>query len=279
MLRQIRESSGSIVFAGLIISALALRLLGAYLFPSIHHPDEIFQTLEPAHRLWTGWGVVSWEWRDGIRSWLFPGFLFLMMHAELIIPSWDAVLLGIAGVLSILSLSVVVIGFLLGFHYRGLAGGILAGVACAVWPDLVYFAPKTLTEVVAAHVMLVAAYLAHIAVQRPELASSRYFGLVGLVVGTAFCFRFHVSLALLAIAVWACRTDWRSRWVPLVLGAAVPVALLALLDFITWGSPFQSVWKNIWVNLVEGRSHIYGTSPWRRGIGIWKRRSSVGAWR
>ena len=59
--------------AALLVVAWAVRLLPMLLDPSGSRPDEIFQSLEPAHRLLTGWGIVSWEWRDGIRSWLFPG--------------------------------------------------------------------------------------------------------------------------------------------------------------------------------------------------------------
>jgi phosphatidylinositol glycan class B len=51
------------VFVGLL-----LRVGVALQLPRIAHPDEIFQTQEPAHRLAYGYGVVSWEWRDGVRS-------------------------------------------------------------------------------------------------------------------------------------------------------------------------------------------------------------------
>ena len=52
----------------ILLLAFALRLGLAVLVPSIARPDEVFQNLEPAHRLLTGWGVVTWEWQDGIRS-------------------------------------------------------------------------------------------------------------------------------------------------------------------------------------------------------------------
>jgi hypothetical protein len=247
------------VLLGVLLFALSLRLLSAIIFPNIHHPDEIFQTLEPAHKLWTGSGVVSWEWRDGIRSWLFPGLLFLLMHAELLSPSWSWVLLEISAVLSLVSVSVVLVGYLVGFRQGRLAGALVVGSACAVWPDLVYFGPKTLTEAVAAPFMVIAAYLAQTADYRR--AEGGYFGLLGFMLGLCFCLRFHTSPALVIIAAWACRMEWRSRWLPVALGAAAPVLLMGVLDFITWGSPFQSVWKNIWINVVEGRSHIYGTAP------------------
>src|SRR5262245_28034345 len=56
-------------FAAILWSWFALR----------HHgmvwPDEIHQSLEQAHRLAFGYGVVPWEFQLGARSWVFPGVL------------------------------------------------------------------------------------------------------------------------------------------------------------------------------------------------------------
>ncbi|MSP03949.1 MAG: hypothetical protein EXR05_01570 [Acetobacteraceae bacterium] len=38
-------------------------------------PDEVFQYLEPAHRLVHGTGLIAWEYAAGLRSWLLPGVL------------------------------------------------------------------------------------------------------------------------------------------------------------------------------------------------------------
>ena len=40
---------------------------------NIYWPDEIFQTLEPAHQFAFHYGILPWEFREGARSWLFPG--------------------------------------------------------------------------------------------------------------------------------------------------------------------------------------------------------------
>src|SRR5271157_4049627 len=65
----------------LLAIALGLRVGLAIHFPNVFHPDEIFQTLEPAHRLVYGYGVTTWEWREGIRSWVLPAFLAGVMRA------------------------------------------------------------------------------------------------------------------------------------------------------------------------------------------------------
>src|ERR1700694_3675293 len=56
----------------LLAVALLVGLAAIVAFPSLHHPDENFQLFEQAHRIAFGYGVVPWEFRDGIRSPVLP---------------------------------------------------------------------------------------------------------------------------------------------------------------------------------------------------------------
>ncbi|PNF41152.1 hypothetical protein B7P43_G03864 [Cryptotermes secundus] len=38
-------------------------------------PDEYWQTVEVAHRMVFGYGHLTWEWAQGIRSYIYPAFL------------------------------------------------------------------------------------------------------------------------------------------------------------------------------------------------------------
>ena len=60
--------------------AIALRLIPIVVVPSVDWPDEIFQVLEPAHRLAYGYGLVAWEFQLGVRSWLMPGLVAGIME-------------------------------------------------------------------------------------------------------------------------------------------------------------------------------------------------------
>jgi GPI mannosyltransferase 3 len=245
------------------LAAFAARF-GLALGPaSIHRPDEVFQALEPAHRLWSGWGVVSWEWRDGIRSWLFPWFLAgLMTLSGPLGLGPDGYLPLIAATLSLASAGVVVVGIVLGWRHSGLAGAVLCGTLCTFWPDLVYFAPRTLAEVQAGNLLVVAAGLASLAPRAEGRCRAALCLATGALLGLAFCLRFQLAPALLLVALWAGgRKDLRHRWLPLLLGGVVPLIALGMSDALSWGTPFQSVWKNLYVNLVEQRSEAYGISP------------------
>ena len=66
-----------VILAGAFIIRVALALST----DAIPHPDAIFQYLEQAHRIVFGNGIVPWEYRYGIRSWLIPGFIALILKS------------------------------------------------------------------------------------------------------------------------------------------------------------------------------------------------------
>lgn len=45
-----------------LLLMLVLQVEHALQPPSLYHPDAIYQTLEPAHHLYYGYGFLSWEW-------------------------------------------------------------------------------------------------------------------------------------------------------------------------------------------------------------------------
>jgi GPI mannosyltransferase 3 len=74
-----RSGTNGVTFAGvrvhplaaILLLAAAIRLPLAF-WPNFHHPDEIFQYLEPAWRMLGHDSIASWEWRHGMRGWLPP---------------------------------------------------------------------------------------------------------------------------------------------------------------------------------------------------------------
>ncbi len=259
-------------FLGILIIAFSLRLYGFLSYPNIHHPDELFQYLEQAHRLVFGYGIVPWEFRDGTRSWLFPGFLagLMKLSAGLGYSQPEAYGVLIASVLSVLSLSVVLSGFLWAYRVQGIAAAFITATLCSVWFELIYFAPKTLTEVVAAHTLVIAVYLAW-----PGRMTDNQWRLfaAGLLFGLTVSLRVHLSPTLIVAAIYICRLEFRTKWVPLAAGVMLVIFLAGMLDTLTWGYPFYSFVENIRVNIMENRSHLYGIEPWsfylKKWVAIW----------
>ncbi|MFI5087804.1 MAG: hypothetical protein ACHP7I_05370 [Terriglobales bacterium] len=255
-----RAASPAIAILAVLLLALALRVGLALAYPTVDWPDEIFQTTEPAHRLAFGNGVVTWEWRDGVRNWALPGLLAMIMRTT----SWMGAgsfgyLLGITLKLATVALAVVWFGYRWGSRVLGARAGVLVAIICAVWYDLVYYGPKPLNEVLAAHLLVAGLYLGYWAEPRSRPARLLVAGvLLGAVVGL----RLQLAPAVAVALVFICYRLPRRRWTPILASAAVVFAAFGALDAITWGSPFASYVRSLRVNLVQARSMQYGVFPW-----------------
>lgn len=240
--------------------ALALRVGTAIQIPSLAHPDQVFQTMEPAHRLAFGYGVKPWEWRIGARSWVVPAFLALVMRATSWMgPGSSGYLGATAIVMSLLSLSAVWFGFAWGKRASGISAAIIAACACAIWYELIYFAPKTLYEVLGTHLFLPGLYLGIYGEQGSERKRMVW---AGIFCGLAVSLRIQLAPAVLFAVLYICRSNWRARTLFVSAGFLLPMIAFGLVDWFTWSYPFQSFIRYFSVNLLQHRSAIYGTEPW-----------------
>jgi GPI mannosyltransferase 3 len=255
----------TMLLAGLLLLGLILRLVITFAFPSINVPDETYQTIEQALRLTTGVGFVPWEFETGIRSWLLPGLFAGLMEIAKLAGSRPENPTAIYIFMDILSLLPVVCGFLWGLRAFGLAGAVVVGFVNASWPDLIYFAPHTLTEVAAGNVFVSALYVAY--PDRQEVSSGRLFA-AGILFGLTFVLRFHIAPAIAVGVAGVCGLEVRRSWIPMILGALLPLIAGGLLDTLTLGFPLQSIWLNAWVNLYQGKSEEFGVLSWFYLLGV-----------
>jgi len=246
-----------VIVTAILVAALVARMAVIVWLPNSHHPDEIFQSIEQAHRFVFGYGVVPWEFRDGARSPLLPWALSAVIWPVSLVAdgSWPY-LIAIGVVLSLLSLLSVVGAMRIGWRLSPLHG-VFAGVATAVWFELVHFAGKPLTEAVANAFLIFGLSLLPVRDGPPQW---RALVLAGAVLGLAVVFRFHLAPALAVGVIWYARYDFRDRWLPLIYGGLIPVALAGAADWVFWGVPFYSYYTNFTVNVIDGRASIYGTS-------------------
>ncbi|GMM33202.1 putative glycosylphosphatidylinositol-alpha 1,2 mannosyltransferase [Saccharomycopsis crataegensis] len=56
---------------------ILLRLINAFTVNTFFQPDEYFQSLEPAHQFAFGYGDLTWEWIDQLRSFNYPFMFYL----------------------------------------------------------------------------------------------------------------------------------------------------------------------------------------------------------
>ncbi|WP_157667446.1 mannosyltransferase [Comamonas serinivorans] len=241
----------------MLLLALSLRLVAASL-PGFHHPDEVWQYLEPAHHLAFGRWVSAWEFRDGIRTWLIPLALAGPMKLGQVIAPDTGLYLALPKLLLVLlSLSVVACATTIGLRTSPLHG-LLAGGVTAVWAELVYFAPRALSEPVGMALFFIAAWL----LSRPVAsATPRLWLLAGAVLGLAFCARFQYAPALLVLAAWHGRRHARA-WGWLVLGGLAGLAIDGAIDAAVGDHPpWRWILANFRINLLDNKSAQWGVAP------------------
>lgn len=237
-----------------------------YAFPNIVWPDEIFQSLEPAHRAVFGVGVTPWEFREGTRSWLLPGMLAgLMTATSAVTSSVTAYLAACAGALSLISLAPIWALFRSTLAVLGVRGAVIASLVCACWFELVYFAPKALNEVVAGNLLACAVLVVDgcvRALRDDNRVHARTAMCAAALLALASMLRIQLAPAALGCFLYLLHAmPRRTRWACFACAAAVVLAA-GLLDAITWDYPFQSLIENIRQNVIVGVSARYGVASW-----------------
>ncbi|MGO9832313.1 MAG: mannosyltransferase [Myxococcaceae bacterium] len=255
-----RSASAAVRARGPLLVALALGALPAALAVAELgrlHPDEVYQSLEPAFYRVHGYGVLAWEWRAGLRNWAVPLLLAGLFRAAAFLRLQDPwTLRGLVGVpLALLHAAALLAAFRLGSRQSRFAGWVaMAGLG--LLPMAWAYAGRTLSESLSATALVLAAD----ALDRP--ATRARAGAGGVALGLAVVARYGSVPAVLGALLWlGLRRRWRQLLLAVAGGAAVAV-LLGLLDFATWGAPFHSLlaWTRFNV-LSGGAAKAFGVEP------------------
>jgi GPI mannosyltransferase 3 len=243
-----------------------LRIHLALTDDGIYWPDEIYQSIEPAHRLVFGHGLIAWEFLEGARNWALPGLVAVVLK----LLSWfnlttpQVYLPVIKGLFAVLS---TVTGWGVFRLSRQLgAREWPATVAATVWlfaSPFIYFAPRAMSENASAAPLVFAfAWLL-----KPD-ASKRQLILSGSLLGLATLLRLQNGFfAAGALLILIAHRRWR----------AVPVVALTLsawalaygaLDAATWNSApqvrfggwFHSAFVYLRFNVIENKASQFGTA-------------------
>ena len=241
-----------------LVIGFVLRQGTAMVFSSIYFPDEVFQYWEQGYRMVFGYGVIPWEYRVGLRTWIVPGTIGSVIWVVNALGGsaevWRAT---VQALLSLASLGVIATGFLWAKRLSGTGAAVLAAFVAAIWFEFIYFSAKPFTEVIAAAALFPAAYMLA-AIPNP---SRRLLAFGGVLLGLSFVLRLHLAPAVLVIALATLqRHGWRRSMLP-ALSAALVVLLAGLIDWLTWGVPFHSLWQNFSINVLEGKAATFGTQP------------------
>jgi GPI mannosyltransferase 3 len=243
-----------------MILAAALRVGLALTSFSHFWPDEIYQTVEQAHRVVFGFGFVPWEFQLGARTWIFPGALAGLLAAGSLFGLSPG-----AGVVAFVKLTMIAIDLLglvaavgIARRLKGPVAGLLAAGIAGFFPLSIYFAGRAMTEVAAGGVFSTAV-LGALRKERWSLRASG--GLAAL----AFLIRYQMAVAAVGLFVFVLwsrpREERRHAAIELSISAAIVIAAGGVIDWLTWGVPFLPFAKYVSFNLLAGGSAKFGTSP------------------
>jgi hypothetical protein len=131
------------------------------------------------------------------------------------------------------------------------AHALVAMAVVAIWYESVYFSVHVLTEPLAVAAFLSAAAIAVPGVSRRRLIAG------GALLMLAAILRIQYAPAIAVFALVAFRLRWRDwRW--LVIGGLLAAAASSAVDIAMGQWPFEWMWVNIHLNVIEGRSARFG---------------------
>ncbi|MBI3543375.1 MAG: hypothetical protein HY075_08905, partial [Deltaproteobacteria bacterium] len=235
--------------APLLAGAIA-RLSLPWYGHGFRYMDEHWQTIEPANGLIHGAWSVTTEWRLGLRSWIYPGAVSLLIRAAealglrdpIWIVSFVRTLHGALACAAI-PLTYLAVDRLTGGPSlpRGRTAALLSAWMVALWPFSIYCGYHTQGDMTGALFVLAG-------VAAPALFENEGTGLLaaGLAFGAALAIKIDLAVAGLGYGIWLLvetreprRALARAAW--LVAGVAPRGFVGGLVDRLTWHQWFHSI--------------------------------------
>lgn len=237
--------------------ALATQALCAWVIGGRLHPDETHQYLEFAHRVAWGYGNRPHEFYSGMRNLAAPGALagVLSLAHALGLDDPHAYLALVHALVGLASLAVPwSLYAVVRERTNDPARARFAAMTIACWVPFANLAFRTLGETFST--------IAWALALREWNRSPRHDARVGALLALGFVFRYPAGVALVPFALahlW--RRDLRAL-ARFTLGVTIVVGLLGLLDTLTWGHPWHSLFAYADYNLVRDRARLdYGARP------------------
>lgn len=262
--KKIFNNSDILPFLTIFALSLFVRIYASMTSIAQIFPDEIFQTLEPAHKLIFGKGITYWEFKVGARSWLLPGIIAGIYKFLDVAGVKDPLYIniGVKIFFSILnSLAVSVVYSLFRRHYFPKKEAFLFTLPLAASYLLSYISVRTISESAALPFMVFAVYFASNYIEK-ETKKDLFFAV--LAAGTAYMMRFQTCIFAFGLAIALFLTSKKRFQAALIFGFGyVGMMLLqGIMDIFTWGKFCQSLLTYLDYNIIRKVSDNFSVSPW-----------------
>ncbi|XP_018020158.1 GPI mannosyltransferase 3 isoform X2 [Hyalella azteca] len=245
----------------MFLQFLFLRFLSVIFVQTYFVPDEYWQSLEVAHRMVFGYGYLTWEWHECIRSIFFPG-LFAVLYKVLAVLRLDyAVLLAILpriGCAALMALSDVTTVKLADKLYGKSVRRSVCFCLSSCW-FLQYCASRTISGVpeTAATMLALASYPWN----KYHVGSSvSYLWWVGL--GCAL----RPTTAVMFVPLFAVQLVRCQQKLALIFKAVavtgVVSGIVCIMDSLYYGQATFVPWNFVKFNVLTSLADHYGRHPW-----------------
>jgi phosphatidylinositol glycan class B len=269
--RPVRVLFGVIVALGAVARALAWRFAPAL------YPDAQFQYVEPAWRRVSGVGMRTWEWRDGLRSWVLPGYhgawLALLHACGVRGPSIGRF---VAAHWALASLAMIWAAFHAGASIGrrlappappgqarddGAASGLLAAFLVATFPLLAVYSIEPLSELPSMIAFVGGMAVVAAVVDGPPRPAWGPALLAGALLSFSACVRDANAPLVVVPLLWLVVGRRARALVPVIVAALVPVLLFGIVDACTWGGFLSSTVHHLRFNVLEHGAEGFGREP------------------
>jgi hypothetical protein len=238
----------------IIIVGLLVRIGFICISNHIYYPDELYQSIEQSFRLVHGYGIVPWDVVYGIRSYLLPVLLAIPLFiAQLLHISNPAIYRFFVQLpLIIWSLTLIPANYLVIKKItKNTPAGLFAAFLTAIWYELVYFAPRGLTEFIAVYSFATAVIF--FMRSKPKMGWGTFFLVSGCLFRPHY---FYIGLILTGLFLRP------KHYVAIIIGGLSSLLLFGFVDQWFMGTFFISFVNNLRLNFAAGISERFGVQYW-----------------
>lgn len=243
---------------------ITVRIAASLAWENIIWPDEICQSLEQAHRLVFGYGLRPWEFVAGLRSYLVPLFLavILLPFKYLAFNGSFAYTVTVRILLCLLSASLIIFAYKYGRTLAGRLAGLAAACLVAVWYEFIYFAPKALGDVLAVYLIVPGLFFAERGLRDKRTSDLALAGLLLALGGMIRYQNLPLLIVPLAVSFWyGFRPADLRLFKGYVYAALIAICAVGVMDRLIWGELFHSFFYALDYYLVRGGATSSGLTP------------------